>query len=41
VKLKLNVVVEGLSLILVSGHAVSYSIDEEFRPTDLRAAEVV
>jgi len=31
----------GLSLVLVSGHAVSYSTEEEFRPNELHAAEVV
>lgn len=31
----------GLSLVLVTGHAVSYGIDEELRLTEIHAAEVV
>ena len=34
-------VVAGLSLVLVSGHAVSYNIDDELRPAELPPAEIV
>ena len=33
--------VAGLSLVMVSGHAISYTTDEEFKPVELQAAEVV